>query len=440
MAMPRDLLFVGAERETRALAEGLAPRWHLCPAAGAEQAREWLRQSAFPVGLADLDSLEPSGEALLGTAPGTRWIALVGPGSPRQRETGRLIAQTCFDYHTRPLDLDHLDRALGHALGMARLDRHLQAPDPGTAAPEMVGASPPIRQVFQAIRKMAGVEAPVMILGESGTGKELAARAIHQRSERAGGPFIPVNCGALPPDLVQAELFGNEKGAFTGAYDRRVGHIEAAHGGTLFLDEVGDLPLELQVNLLRFLQAQTIQRVGGIEEIPLDVRVVAATHEDLEACVAEGRFREDLYYRLQVLPLRMPALRERGKDIERLARFYFERFARERPVTVNGFSEEALAVMRRYDWPGNIREMINRVRRAIVMSENRLIFPTDLGLDQGAGGSRVRTLAQARARAEEQAVRSALRHSGNNISQAARLLGVTRPTLYRLMEAYGLEA
>jgi DNA-binding NtrC family response regulator len=439
MAMPRDLLFVGTEGEARALAEGLAPQWHLCPAAGAEQAREWLRQRAFPVGLADLDSLEAGREPLLGSAMGTRWIAIVGPGSLQKRETGRLIAQTCLDYHTRPLDLDHLDRALGHALGMARLGRHLQAPDPGQAAPGMVGASPPIRQVFQAIRKMAGVEAPVMILGESGTGKELAARAIHQHSERTAGPFIPVNCGALPPDLVQAELFGNEKGAFTGAYRRRVGHIEAAHGGTLFLDEVGDLPLELQVNLLRFLQAQTIQRVGGIEEIPLDVRVLAATHEDLEACVAEGRFREDLYYRLQVLPLRMPALRERGDDIELLARFYFERFARERPVTVNGFSDDALAVMRRHDWPGNIREMINRIRRAMVMSENRLIFPADLGLDQGGGSSRVRTLAQARARAEEQAVRSALRHSGNNISQAARLLGVTRPTLYRLMEAYGLD-
>ena len=440
MAMPRDLLFIGAEGEARALAEGLALRWNLCPAAGPEQAREWLHQRPFPVGLVDLDPLEAGGEALLGTATGTRWIAIVGPGSLRQRETGQLIAQACFDYHTRPLDLDHLDRALGHAQGMARLGGYRREPDPGQGAPGMVGESPAMRQVFQAIRKMAGVEAQVMILGESGTGKELAARAIHQRSERAGGPFIPVNCGALPPDLVQAELFGNEKGAFTGAYRRRVGHIEAAHGGTLFLDEVGDLPLELQVNLLRFLQAQTIQRVGGIEEIPLDVRVVAATHEDLEACVAERRFREDLYYRLQVLPLRMPPLRERGDDIERLARFYFEKFARERPVTVNGFSQEALAVMGRHDWPGNIREMINRIRRAMVMSENRLIFPTDLGLDQGAGGSRVRTLAQARAQAEEQAVRSALRRSGSNISKAARLLGVTRPTLYRLMETYGLEA
>ena len=230
----------------------------------------------------------------------------------------------------------------------------------------MVGVSAPMQAVFRNLRKIAAVDAPVLITGETGTGKELAARAIHERSRRSSGPFVAVNCAALPATLIQSELFGYERGAFTGAQRRKIGSIESANGGILFLDEIGDLSLDLQVNLLRFLEESAIQRVGSPKEIPVDVRVIAATHDDMERATAEGRFREDLYYRLNVLRLEMPMLRARGEDIEVLARFFFEKFRQETSHKVIGFSPEALQSMADYDWPGNVRELINRVRRATV--------------------------------------------------------------------------
>lgn len=302
----------------------------------------------------------------------------------------------------------------------------------------MVGTVPAMQKVFNTIRRVASVDAPVFIQGESGTGKELAARAIHERSLRACAPFIAVNCGALPGNLIQSELFGHEKGAFTGANQRKIGQIEAASHGTLFLDEIGDLPLELQVNLLRFLEEKTIQRIGSVEETQVDVRVLSATHVDLEKAVEEGRFREDLYHRLNVLQVELPPLRQRQEDIEILAKFFFQKFIEDKPMKVKGFSQEALTLIRQYHWPGNIRELINRVRRAMVMCEQRLIKPADLGLERRYANRTLITLEQARNNAEKEALVSALCRNKHKVKKAAAELGVSRVTLYRLMEKHEL--
>ncbi|HET8700129.1 MAG TPA: sigma-54 dependent transcriptional regulator, partial [Nitrococcus sp.] len=304
----------------------------------------------------------------------------------------------------------------------------------------MVGASLAMQALFRSIRKMAPADAPVLIQGESGTGKELAAAAIHELSQRAKGPFIVVNCGALPSGLIQSELFGHERGAFTGADRRKIGRIEAAHGGTIFLDEIGDLPFKMQVNLLRFLQEQTIERVGGREPIKVDARVIAATHIDLEKAVRDqGRFREDLYFRLNVLRLHIPPLRDREDDIELLAWFFFNRFAAEGSPLLKGFSRQALEAMKQHSWPGNVRELINRVRRALLLCDKRLITPVDLGLERRQGSRQAMTLAEARNAAEYAAILGALRQADGNISQAARQLAISRVTLYRQMEKFRIQ-
>ncbi len=371
----------------------------------------------------------------------TIWIALVEHNDLLDANFQRMICCNFYDYFTLPLDnnLNYLKATLGHAYGIAML-RSLEAQtSPDMDQAEMVGASEPMRQVFNEIRKVANVDAPVMIGGDTGTGKEMVARAIHQRSTRNEGPFVAVNCGALPDTLIHAELFGYEKGAFTGAYKRKIGRIESAQNGTIFLDEIGDLPLELQVYLLRFLEQKTIERLGGNESQRVNARVIAATHIDLEKAVEEGRFREDLYYRLNVLNIQMPTLAERFEDIELLARYFFKKFSHEYETHVEGFSKQAIDAMNKHSWPGNIREMLNRVRRALVMSENRLITPGDLGLGQGEEQLEVMSLDEARNHAEMLAVKSGLHFSHHNITQTAKILGVSRVTLYRLIEKYGLK-
>lgn len=334
------------------------------------------------------------------------------------------------------------------------------------AEPFMVGESPVMKKVFEAIRRFARTDAPVLIEGESGTGKELAAQAIHERSALTGGPFVAINCGGLPASLVASELFGHEKGAFTGAHQRKIGKLEAANGGTLMLDEIGDMPLELQPHLLRFLQEMTIERVGSNKPIRLRLRVIAATNRNLEDQVRRGAFREDLFHRLNCLTLEIPPLRQRGDDIGLLARFFLRRFACEMDQVDRRLSNQALEALHRHLWPGNVRELISRIRRAVVMADGPLLSPADLGLNEGLVGDTgyeqevpmpaasiqvsdllggefsgqaeesAATLEQVKARVEEQLVRDSLGKHAQNVTSAARDLGVSRVTLYRLIDKY----
>jgi two-component system NtrC family response regulator len=279
-----------------------------------------------------------------------------------------------------------------------------------------------------------------MLLGASGTGKELLARAVHEKSERRG-EFIAINCAAIPENLLEAELFGYERGAFTGAVKSNVGKIELAQGGTLFLDEVGDIPLPLQVKLLRFLQERVIERIGGRQPIAVDTRIVCATHQDLEAMIADGRFREDLYYRLAEIVVKIPSLAERPGDAALLARHFVNRFGRELKTGVQALSPDALAAIDAYAWPGNVRELENRIKRAVIMADGKTVTATDLDLNSdGAEEAELINLRAAREIADRRAIRQAMSRTDNNISGAAKLLGISRPTLYDLLKQYRLQA
>jgi DNA-binding NtrC family response regulator len=418
--------------------------WECYVATEIAHAQQLHKAHKFRVGLIDLVSiveqnLPQSLDRLLCPRNHTEWVALLSSQHMRDKTLRQLITAYFYDYHTLPIDYPRLLTTMGHAYGMASIAYQQANQDAQELnGNEIVGVSPAMQKVYRSIRKIASVDMPVLIYGESGTGKELAALAIHERSMRAAGPFIAVNCGALPPDLIQSELFGHEKGAFTGAIRQKLGQTEMAAGGSLFLDEIGDLPLNLQVNLLRFLQEGTFKRVGGTHELTVDARIIAATNIDLEQAVQEGRFREDLYYRLNVLQLRMPRLVEREDDIEILAKYFFNKFSNETTARIKGFSQEALCRLQRHAWPGNVRELINRIRRALVMCESRLISPADLGLEQRNSSRHLLTLAESRAQAEKEAILHCLRQTKGNISKAAVQLGVSRPTLYRLMEKYNV--
>jgi len=381
-------------------------------------------------------------EDLYRTNDSTQWLALLPRDALQDDRLCELLKSYFFDFHTLPVDLPRLLSALGHAHGMAELKRRssqwqLSGKVEGCG---IIGQSLVVQKLRRDIEKISQVDAPALIIGESGTGKELTAYSIHQRSRRRAAPFIAVNCAAIPASLIQSELFGYEKGAFTGAQQRKIGRIEAAMGGTIFFDEIGDLSLELQGNLLRFLQEKTIERLGGLDSIHVDVRILAATHVDLEKMVTAGRFRNDLYYRLNVLRLRTPSLCERGQDIELMAKYFFDHFAKERNPCVKGFSQQALHVMSRYHWPGNVRELINRIRQAMVMSEHKLITPDDLGLEEWEQSHNVVTLNMARNVAEKEAILTALRYTNNNVTQAAHMLGISRITLHRFLQKYNIQA
>ena len=395
---------------------------------------------ACHVGLVCLDRLDDSGlahvEEYVRSNWHTEWIALASPDALHSRAVCRFIKSFCFDYHIRPVDMGRLLMTVGHAYGKARLGKERQAEIGTVGRFGMIGNSSAIEEIYRNIEKIHSISEPVLIGGESGTGKELVARAIHQLSHRHDKPFIAVNCGALPPSLIQSELFGHERGAFTGAHQRKIGRIEAASGGTIFLDEIGDLPMELQVNLLHFLQDKTIERVGSNHSIAVDARVIAASHVDLPKAIAQGRFREDLYYRINVLHMKVPPLRERGDDIILLAQEYFKRFSKDRKYPAHGFSQESLRVMEHYAWPGNVRELINRVRHAMVMSESRLLLSADLGLDQPVGKPNGATLGSSRGKADQEYVQRVLISNHNNVSEAARELGVSRATMYRLISKF----
>lgn len=351
-------------------------------------------------------------------------------------EGGNGSVPDCLLHLGEPLDLLQIQRLAQIVDGEVRIPGH-------TGTDSLVGGSAPMLAVQARLHKFAPVDLPVLVTGETGTGKELAARALHEMSMRHGRPFVAVNCGALPANLVQSELFGHEKGAFTGAHARRVGLFEAADGGTIFLDEIGDLPLDAQTNLLRVLQEGSLERVGSHHPIRIDVRVVAATHVDLEDAVTRGRFREDLFYRLDVLRLHMPPLRERGADIEILARHFLSAFREQHRIRARGFDASARRAMHAHPWPGNVRELLNRVRRAAVVCESDLIDDAALQLQQSTpprgGAEGADGLDDVRVHAEREAILATLRESGFNVSECARRLRVSRVTVYRLCKKHRLE-
>ncbi len=371
--------------------------------------------------------------------PQAKVIVVTGQGE--RRNAIQAIGNGATDFLSKPLDIDQLQLLLQRCCFVAELDReHANQRDQGqpSSFEGIIGSCDAMQKTFAAISKVAKSMAPVLILGESGTGKEMVARAIHQRSPRQGKPFQALNCNAIPEELIESELFGHEKGAFTGANAQRKGLIECADGGTLFLDEIGDLPAAIQVKLLRFLQDKRLQRVGGREQIAIDTRVVAATNVNLQEAIADGRFREDLYFRLAVIVCELPPLRERGEDIALLARDFLQLYAEENGKEKLTFAPEALDAIYAYPWPGNVRELQNRVQRAVIMSEGRRVGPEDLELEAPEETQESMTLRDAREQVERDLVRRAIRKHDGKMTAAAEELGVSRPTLYELMGKLGL--
>ncbi|MBN3767395.1 sigma-54 dependent transcriptional regulator [Burkholderia sp. Ac-20365] len=438
----RQLIYVSrdpsAELNTRFNERG----WHVEVVTSARDARRAVRSGMAAGGLLDLSSCFQQHEIAAFesclTMPNVGWVATTMAGQLQDAALRRLVRDYCFDYVTVPYSGDRIVDSVGHAYGMVSLGEPASNDSSqGGSEGEMVGSCDAMLALFRSIRKVAMTDAPVFISGESGTGKELTAVAIHERSSRRNAPFIPINCGAIPPHLLQSELFGYERGAFTGANQRKIGRVEAANGGTLFLDEIGDLPLESQASLLRFLQERKVERLGGHGSIEVDVRIISATHVDMNTAMIEGRFRSDLYHRLCVLQIDEPPLRARGKDIELLARHMLERFRKDASRRLRGFAPDAIAALHNYSWPGNVRELINRVRRAIVMSEGRAITARDLELAEYVEIVPV-SLAQAREAAERQAIELALLRHRGRLGDAAQELGISRVTLYRLLCSHGM--
>jgi two-component system NtrC family response regulator len=347
-----------------------------------------------------------------------------------------------YDFFCKPVDIDELKVILRRAAYLHQLElenRRLRSGFQDNAFEGMLGVSPQIQGVFSAISKVATTDASVLVEGESGTGKELAARAIHNLSPRKNGPFVAINCAAIPENLLESELFGHEKGAFTGAHALKKGHIELANGGTLFLDEVGDLPHGLQAKLLRFLQDQKLMRVGGRKEIQIDVRVLAATNVDLKAAIKEGRFREDLYYRFGVVVISLPPLRDREGDIGFLAQSILNKYTLETKKKLASFSPQAMRLIESHNWPGNIRELDNRIKRAVIMADGPSITPGDMQLDSEYSKYSSMNLREARETLEKELIQRALAKHKGNVTQASAELGVSRPTLYELMDKLGIQ-
>jgi two-component system NtrC family response regulator len=378
--------------------------------------------------------------------PASKIIVITGND---QRETAlKAVQMGAYDYYQKPINLEELRVIISRAFHLSSIEEqnrslHHALERQVSQVGGMIGHCPEMQTVFSTMRKVASTDASVLVQGESGTGKELVARGIHAMSLRKDGPFVPINCSAIPETLLESELFGHEKGAFTGAVAQVQGKVEYARNGTLFLDEIGDLPALLQVKLLRFLQDKTIQRVGGREDLVVDTRILAATNRDLAKEMAAGKFREDLYYRLGVVMIPVPPLRERKGDIAVLASYFLKRYCDLYNKRVRGFNADALGSMETYAWPGNIRELENKIQRAILLTEGSLIQPQDLGFDakpQGMEAARaeVKTLKEARDRVEKEMVMSVLSKHGGNIAKAAEELAISRPTLYDIMKRHGL--
>jgi two-component system NtrC family response regulator len=354
----------------------------------------------------------------------------------------KAIAMGAYDFHQKPADPEILALLVARAYHVYELEienRRLQKHDQNMPLRGIITASPQMLKVCRTIEKIAPSNITTLLLGASGTGKERCAQALHELSPRAHKPLIAINCAAIPDNLLESELFGYEKGAFTGAAKQTPGRIEYADGGTLFLDEIGDLPMELQAKLLRFLQERVVERIGGRKEIPVDVRIICATHQNLQALISKGLFREDLYYRISEIVLEIPPLKDRESDILVLAKSFLNVWSKEYNKSAMNFSADAIAAMENYDWPGNVRELESRIKRAVIMADGNQIRPEDLELTENSIEPVPLNLKEVRDEAERKAIIRAMNHSNQNITDAANALGVTRPTLYKLLERLGLK-
>jgi len=388
-------------------------------------------------------------DEIMRSAPYTKVIIITG--NTQKHVAFDAIKKGAYDYFRKPIDIQDLSVIIRRAFHLAEIEAENiklhRALEKKIGFGGMIGQSYKMQKVFDIIRKVAPTDATVLITGESGTGKELVARAIHENSLRKKGPFIPLNCSAIPETLLESELFGHERGAFTGAISQQKGKFEYAHGGTLFLDEIGELSPNLQAKLLRFLQDRKFTRVGGNKEIEVDTRVLAATNLNLQEAIREGKFRDDLYYRISVISIELPPLRSRGSDIKLIANILLERYSLMFNRKINGFSKRAISAMQNYSWPGNVRELENRIQKAILVAESDLIEPEDLELDyidqnldhvELASPYTGLTLKEARRQLEKGLLELTLKKYNGNISKMAEELGITRPTLYDLLEKYKL--
>jgi two-component system NtrC family response regulator len=383
-------------------------------------------------------------DAIMALKPDTKVIVASGHGA---RESAlQAIEHGAYDFYQKPVDIEALGLIVRRAFALHTIEeenRRLasKAGEDKTVLGGLITAAPEMVKVARTIERVANTNVSVMLLGASGTGKELLAKGLHDSSDRRDGAFVAINCAAIPENLLESELFGHEKGAFTGAVKTNEGKIELAHGGTFFLDEVGDIPLPLQVKLLRFLQERTIERIGGRKAIEVDTRIVCATHQNLEAMIADGRFREDLFYRLAEIVVKIPSLAERPGDATLLAKHFLLRFANEMNPQVKGFAPDALAAIDGWPWQGNVRELENRVKRAVIMCDGKLVGADDLDLGEGLDeDEEALNLKAAREQVDRRVIRHALARSEGNISQSAKLLGISRPNLYDLLKQYDLQA
>ncbi|WP_221795026.1 PEP-CTERM-box response regulator transcription factor [Aquisediminimonas sediminicola] len=383
--------------------------------------------------LAEILALKPDTKVIVASGHGARESAL------------RAIAGGAYDFYQKPVDIDELGlivRRAFHLHGIEAENERLAQMGSGdvTVLGGMITAAPEMLKVVRTIERIAPADVSVMLLGASGTGKELLAKGVHDSSKRRKGPFMAINCAAIPENLLEAELFGYEKGAFTGAIKTTEGKVELAEGGTLFLDEVGDIPLPVQVKLLRFLQERVIDRIGGRKSIAVDTRIVCATHRNLDEMIAAGTFREDLYYRLAEIVVKIPNLAERHGDVTLLAKHFVSRFAREMNPQVKGLAPDALSILNDWGWPGNVRELENRMKRAVIMADGKLLTAADLDLEGREGAGELLNLKAAREVADRRAMRQAIARCEGNVTAAAKLLGISRPTLYDLLKQYGMQA
>lgn len=445
--MKHRLLIVEDEAGmARQLKWGLGDAYEIALAGDAAQARELLARQAPDAVLLDLglpphtDSAEVGLELLQEIASRPEEVkVIVTTGNTDKGNALKAVELGAYDYYQKPVDMEELRIILSRAVHLQCLERELAGLRSDASHEScfdgMIASSPPMLQLLDLARRVARTDYPVLITGESGTGKERLARAIHRLSERTEKPLVIVDCGAIPENLLESELFGHEKGSFTGAHARQIGKFERARGGTVILDEIGELPLSLQVKLLRFLQEGTVERVGGKGSFQVDTRVVAVTNVDLDQAVSRDAFREDLYYRLNVVPLKVPPLRERRDDIPVLARYYLDLYAKDTGRRFRGFTATAMDAMLNFVWSGNVRDLQNRIRRAAVMAEGSFLDPEDLGLTSPT--NEPRTLREAREAAEVAAVMHALARHNGNITRAAQDLDISRPTLHDLIKKHG---